>query len=255
MRKIFLMALAALCLVSCSKDKSDAPPEKKVRLVKNTTQTASYAYTYDANGRMRTQEYTSKSQGFVYTFTFTKYDNNGNLLEGTIDYKEPATADQKLVIEYKDGKLFNKTYSELTTGNKLNSSETTYEGDFIIVRSYNKSDVLTGITKYKFGSTGRIIANEIYTAANVLSYYYTVDSFDDKKSPTSLYPTGYLGYTRPGNDANAVTYTYYFKNPEKTDPYSVSAYEYNSFGYPTKRTITSVLTSGSWAETWEYEEY
>ena len=172
MKKIILVILSVLCLVSCnqSEKKNDLTEENlkgKVKSIKETLYEA-----VDKFGQIK--------KGNVLNNYFTIYNKKGNTIEGN-EYYSDGRLGYKLIYKY-DGKGNNIEKNNYYSDGRLNY-KTTYKydekGNKIEKNNYYYSGRLDSKTTYKYDEKGNNIEENIYyygsRPAENYSYEYEYD--------------------------------------------------------------------------------
>jgi len=270
MKRLLLLAFAALTLFSCSKSGGDSTPEpeatkptlllKRVTETSGGTSTVNVEFTY--SGKQVTKaSYFKKANGtFEYEHAFT-YDAQGKLLNAIENRAQSKPTYSRADVNY-----FSNTISNivLTYSGGVTQKRTLTFGNDLLAASFitSSNQNSTSDIRYTYNSAGNIIkientANGSFGTSKITDEF---TSFDDKKNvllalPVAIYyqtveTVGgleyFIGNNNPLTHKNTYTQGQVFN-------YTFS-YTYNSSGYPTTMTLKQVGTSDQTVYSYEYIE-
>lgn len=244
MKKRIITALSfVVILTSCNKNEDDLSAQKTY-LSKEIFSTGTRNYSYDAQGKLTSVVFSSTNETTnpSFTYTPTMFNSTGAITEGTFEYNDTTLSDSKIVNVFNaDGKI--STYTEyIVEGNTVRLRCTfEYAGNKFTKKRYNVADTLTSQDVTTTSATGNITKIEYFNiATSEVNRITEFSGFDDKISPTTLYPAGWLVLSgryanNYGNQLTTVVSTGASTN-------YTYVYEYNADGYATKRTASDGTT-------------
>ncbi|MGJ7033842.1 hypothetical protein [Niabella hirudinis] len=231
-----LVAIAAVLMTGCKKDKTQ-PPSPKTLLSKFITATSVTTYSYDENNRATRYTVNHGDPSADYTATYT-YNSSGQLADVYFD-NSGTTSD------FKDSYFYNSN-GQLTkietyrVGDGIATMESKTEADYSTPGKVSSYRTPSGgerklVTEFYLNAKGNIIRQLSYSTEGELQATTENADFDDKHVASESLPK--TAYVRSVNNYQKVTVT----NPGSTPSIHTYTYEYNSDGYPTKRTTNTGL--------------
>ncbi|WP_018628133.1 hypothetical protein [Niabella aurantiaca] len=237
-----LVTVFILLAAGCKKDKTQ-PSVPQTLLTKFTTATSVSTYSYDEQNRATQMSYSNDNPALNYTGNYT-YNSSGTLEDFLYDY--PGSA-----VDYKYSYFYN-TNGQLTKievyrlGDGIATMESKTEADYSTPGKVSSYLTLSGgerklVTEFYLNAKGNIIRQLSYSIEGELQATTENADFDDNHVASESLPK--TAYARSVNNYQKVT----VKNPGHSPSTNTYTYEYNSDGYPTKRT-----TSAGVIYTYEY---
>lgn len=258
LKTIIVLAILSLFTISCSNDdnESETIPVKPAYLLTKSTNNLGYStYTYDANNKLTVVE--TINPGFSNYKTTFFYNSNGKIEEMLEVATGLFSSSSTKVVYIYDGqnRLIEKKYllNSYDKPQQFDYERSTffeYNGNSVIHKIvYKGKTFATDRSVFDFDSNGNILKCTSYNQIdannpNGLIYSYQVYTYDDKLYMETSFPAEYkFPYYTKNNIVKSVETN--SSNPSKTENV---VYEYNSDGYPTKK------TSGQYVYTYEYKK-
>jgi hypothetical protein len=256
MKKMWLLLLFTLLLVSCEKERqyivenTDVPLLSKV-LVAGVS---SDIYTYNEANLINEEKskyfYTKHNYNDRNLLTSSEFyldpgmfSSSWTIAEASMNRKEwvnPDNSDKSLTVsyEYNDNEqLTRKVYTRPSVTNS-EYSEFTYENGRISRQNMFWQNVLTYYVDYSYDDNGNVTkGSKYYVPATGIAELWTTNEYeyDNMHNPFRAFQRLMSPgkYTNP-NNITKETYTLYFEVDQWTEKVSVinTVYEYNSDGYP-----------------------
>jgi hypothetical protein len=251
MKRLILMAFAALTLFSCSKSNNGSTPEPEMaqptvllkRITETTGGTSSVSMELTYNGKQLAKaSYGKNTNGtFAIDHNFT-YNTSGQLNGMSVTSTIPQPTYKKADITVVGSDVTNVSFTRYD--NTLTNVFFTYNGGKLATQQISTGSASNGST-YTYDANGRNTRQQ-YINGNINSTYeYT--SFDDKKNVLSALP--YWSYFKAYSyNMNGLDNGYGANNSllgkltstggtyPTNETYTYS-YTYNSFGYPATMTM------------------
>lgn len=230
--QIITLLLCINFLISCSSDDDASNNNQQTLLAKSVTSSQTTTYVYDDNNRVISNEVIASNPLNNYSTIYT-YNGSGQLAEVFYD-SESSTEDIKSVYFYNESGQTTKIENYLVSSgiSTLDSkSEAIYDtpGKVSVYETPNGSTPYLSV-EYFLDANGNVIEQLAYDTAGFLIVTTENSDFDDKHSPSlSITKTGFV---KNVNNYGTVTVTATGGVPST----GTFTYEYNSDGYPTKRT-------------------
>lgn len=268
MKKLILPLMFGLVLGSCSRDNDDAvkttEPDTSILLTKvvnveENGDVETSTFTYDGNKVKASTSGYERGWSVSNTFTYV-----GDLIESSI--RESTGYSDNVTYTYNTANKLEKSVEvsvgtpSSTDGNVQTTTTTrnyTYNTDGTVV--VNQNEKITNSVKTQYNSsrdekTTYTIQNELITKAveeNVYGTTTTTYKYDQKNAPLrnakGISALVYEGFdTAIGGQKNNIISSEEVevsKDGSTITRTATYAYEYNSFGYPTKVTVTNKSSS------------
>jgi hypothetical protein len=232
--KLILIALLLCFLISCNKTKEVKPAQKNyLSKAIYTGEGGTFAYTYDAQNRLKSEKYLRPDGSLIHTINVLKYTTNGSVEEMLKDYNFGANNDETIQNIFDiEGRIIRQNVINSQTLKSKESFTFIYTTGFIRLNFLNSTGALTQYFVFKLSADGKNHTEyKSYNSNNTLTTNYIYSEFQAQKLPYSLLPYGFQLFPSQFNTNLKEVYT----GTNTTKTYTC---EYNADGYATKITAS-----------------
>ncbi|GAB3413865.1 hypothetical protein [Niabella aquatica] len=244
-KTLSLFICLTFAFTACKKDKAE---QRKTYLAKLTNSNGITTFAYNAANRLVSTTFTA-TDGTVTTQTYSDFNAAGLPTKSTIVQAGETTTKE---MEY-DGQNRLTKITVREAGAIYKTVEYIYTAHTMEFSNYHSSGGLWGRFVYNFNAQGNISGYDVYGADNTLTDRITCNAYDNKKSLKEFY---YHEDTRPFTSFstnNITDYQSVSSNTGETITFT-HTHEYNTDGYPTRRTLKIMPSGFETTVTYEYEK-
>ncbi len=242
------IVLSVIALSSCIKNPDTHP---FILLTKSIhVGTATIKYEYDSERRLTIKTYmpVKGSHHEVHNLEFTP---QGDPKVKKYVYPTSPENNRLVYISYDSQRRSTDFWSYNGVHTLLEHKTFVYHPTYIEQLTYNGLGSLTNTTFYYINPQGNITRTQSFGPTGILQQQRTLGPFDDQKSHKSLLTSS------EGSDLisvnNFLAYSHYDSRTSITQNFTC-AYEYNTYGFVTRKTLTNTGSGENFVEEYEYTD-
>jgi hypothetical protein len=258
MKKILLMVVFSLILISCEKERqlivenTGMPLLSKVLVAGVSSNEYSYTEANLINEEKSKFFYTKHNYNDRNQLTSSEFyvdpavfSSSSTVIEASMNRKvwvNPFNTEKNLTVtyEYNDNEQLTRSTYTRTSVSTSEYSEYTYESDRISRQTMYWNNVLSNYIDYLYDEKGNLIKESKYyvPSTGIAELWTTTEyEYDNLNNPFQAFSRLMTPgkFTNPNNIIKE-TYTYHFEVDPETQDVQITntTYEYNSNGYPVK---------------------